>query len=525
MNRLLSILILASISLCSLPTLNSPASNTLLTYLLKSLLKPAIEITIIYKGVSYKPGDTIELGSSNAFSLTTYPIILKVTGTEPISINSKNAFTLETTSNGSLDVTTSNPPPTIWPVNYEQPLDIVAMPDGNPKNEWKFKLQITSPSTTELIYFVKINTNVKQSKVLVVSGSAFDQSFVSSFAFDSSAGTISAENQLEFGAVNVVHNIESSYDNRYIFFNNLSNTNFRSFQVGSNNSVTEVAGSPFSVIGNVTNIVKVPNKNMLVVAEVSNLHTIPYNSSTGALGTLSGAFGTICSAPQVTFDSKGDYIFASTTILPQFIGQVQSSKINSDGSLTSNAVKTDPDITNLLGLHLRSKINKYLFTATHTPTPGANNLKVSNILRRFIDENGNINNVDTYFTLSNNGQTHSNFIAHPSDKYFYLIGSTNTPGNFGIIQILNHDPKTGTVSFNSRVDIAGSQTVTGLKISPDGKYAAALVSVNNSVCIELTPGSCTFQVILYRINSDGSFSQTQVYTRTSKLEFFSWAEF
>jgi hypothetical protein len=524
MNRLLSILILASITVCNLPGLNSPASNTLLTYLLRSFLKPAIEITIIYKGVSYKPGDTIELGSSDPYETKTISTIFRVTGTEPLSISSTKPYIIETTSNGKIELKSSSEPPSVWPVNHDQPLDVITTPDGELTNEWLVKLQITSPSVTELSYRFKLRANTKQSKVLVVSGSTETQSFVSTFSFDSTTGTLGIENPLEFGGVNISRRIATSDDKSKIYFSSASNSNIRGFRVGVNNSTSEISGSPFTYISGITNFDVIHNKNMLLIAETDKLHTIQYNSTTGSLGTMSAGFGTVCYSPSVTMDSKADYLIGSSNFYSSLIGQIQSFKVNTDGTLTGGPIVTNPDVSNNLGIHLKSKSNDYIFTATHTNTPGADNLKVSSILRRSINSVGSINNVDTYFTtLHDSNKLFSNFIAHPSDKYFYLIGKTTTPAAAGIIQVLNHDSSTGNLTFNSRIDIAGSIEVSNLVVSPDGKYVAALVVYTIGAC----PGSCDYRIKVYRINTDGSLSETQSFSRTptSKLDYFKWAEF
>jgi len=514
MKKFLAVSTLMSLIVCNLPELQSPTETTFISLLLRSLIRPPIELSIIYNGAEYKPGSTIELGSSQAFVKKTSDIILKVTGTENISIDKTNGYSIETTSIGTIDLQASSNFPDVLPVGFEQNVSVITLPDSNLTNEWKFNLNITSPSVTTLSYTFKLlSTDVKPGAIILSGNSSVGaENFVSSYLFNTTSGIVGLENPIAVGLPTTSSRLVRSRDNKYIFFNKENVTDLRSFRVNSSAGVSEVAGSPFVGFTNIRELISIPNQDRFLARNGSSdaYYTFAYDSN-GAIGSSTGPFGGLCSAYTV-LSPNGDYMYITSAIAAN--SDIIPYRLNSDGNLTAIATQTELDLTNRTRIHLKSKLKPYLYTATHTNLPGANNFKVNKILRRDTRSDGTLGQVDTYFDLPNVGESYQRFIAHPNDRYYYLAGIL---GGQVRIKGLKNDLSSESISELFSYDIINSNMVRNIKVSPDGKYLAILVGVT-------TCGPPCSSLFIHKIKSDGSIntSPSTSITRTSNFDDFEW---
>lgn len=511
MKKILAVSTLMSLIVCNLPELQSPAEITFISLLLRSLIRPPIEVSIIYNGVEYKPGSTIELGSSQAFVKKTSDIILRVTGTENISIDKNNGYSIETTSIGSIDLQASSNFPDVLPVGSEQNVSVITLPDSNLTNEWKFNLNITAPSVTTLTYTFKLlSTDVTPGAIILTgsNNSVGAESFVSSYAFSSTSGAISTENQMVFGTTNASYRVVRSQDNKFIFFNDITTSTIRSFRVNSSGSISEVVG-PFVGLSSLIELWQIPNQDrFLALRSVgSTYYTFPYDS-TGAISASTGPFGGLCGA-YTTISPNGDYFYATTPYTST--ADIIPYTLNTSGNLTTITTQSESDLSNRMFIHLKSKLKPYLFTATHTSVPGANSLKVDKILRRNTNTDGTLGQVDTYFDLPNTGEAYTLFVAHPNDRFYYLGGIRSSQVR---VKGLNHNINSGDITEIFTLDFTDTSLVN-MKVSPDGKHLAIIA--RNSGC-----GAFCSNLYIYKINSDGTISLTNTLNRASSFNDFEW---
>lgn len=514
MKRLISLCALMSLAVCNLPGLQEPTEITTLSFLLRSLSRPPVEISIIYNGITYKPGSTIELGSTQAFVEKSSPMILKVTGTESISIDQKIPFTIETSSIGTFDIQTANPAPDIWPVGYEFNVSVITLPDGNLNNEWKLNLNVTSPTSTVLSYNLKLlSTDVTPGAILLSGNSSVgSENFVSSYAFNANSGLVGLENPIAVGLPTTISKLARSRDNRYIFFNKENISDLRSFRVNSSGGVSEVAGSPFVGFTNLRELISIPNQDRFLARNGSSdaYYTFAYDSN-GAISSSTGPFGGLCSAYTVV-SPKGDYMYITSAIAAN--SDIIPYRLNSDGNLTVIATQTELDLSNRTRIHLKSKLKPYLYTATHTSVPGTNNFKVNKILRRATRSDGTLGQVDTYFDLPNVGESYQRFIAHPNDRFYYLAGILA-----GQVRIkgLKHDLNSENITELFTYDIINSNMVRNIKVSPEGKYLAILVGMT-------TCGPPCSSLFIHKINENGTIntSPSATITRASSFDDIEW---
>jgi 6-phosphogluconolactonase (cycloisomerase 2 family) len=513
MKKFLAVSTLMSLIVCNLPELQSPTETTFISLLLRSLIRPPIEVSIIYNGAEYKPGSTIELGSSQAFVKKTSDIILRVTGTENISIDKTNGYSIETTSIGTIDLQASSNFPDVLPVGSEQNVSVITLPDSNLTNEWKFNLNITSPSVTTLSYTFKLlSTDVKPGALVLTGTSSTNgaESFVSAYTFSSTSGALSTENQIVFGSANASYRVVRSQDNNYIFFNDYNTSTFRSFRVGSTGSFSEVGGSPFNVgFSTLKELWQIPNQDRFFAYRASNTsyYTFPYDSN-GTVSTSTGPFGGLCGAYTIV-SPTGDYIYTTTPYNTS--ADIYPFELNSSGNMTAVATQVELDASNKLIIHLKSKLKPHLFTATHSSTVGT--LKIDKVLRRTTNSDGTLGQVDTYIDLPNTGEKYTLFVGHPNDRFYYLGGITNA-GTQVRVKGLNHNINSGDITNIFTLDMVGTNLVN-MKVSPDGRHLAIIAY--DSGC-----GSPCSNLYIYKIASDGNLSLTNTLNRASYFTDIEW---
>ncbi|BDA80708.1 hypothetical protein LPTSP3_g36380 [Leptospira kobayashii] len=507
-------LLLVIFSSCKFPQLASPETMDLLFLLRLRDQTPDTRLTIIYNGKSYESGTVIDFGIKNAFSLNSFPVILKNTGKLPFTLYQTDGppYTLETTSMGTFTIKADETVPATWPAGYEQKVTLTIIPDAEPKNLWNLNLKISSPTAVTFPFgFSLFSKGGTTGKIMFVSGAssiAADDG-VLSYIVNTTSGTLSGKQQIQVGNGCTPARLAASYGNKFIYFtrSDAAPAYLKGVSVNSDGaSFTTLTNSPFTSLVNISFLKGIPNTERLFY-RIGDLYTTQTNSTTGDLSSFAGPFGFSCGGSiRFALSPKGDYVFSLPAV--PTTNDTQVFRIGTDGSLTSTYLGGDSNPSNRLTLHAKSLTNDYLFSAPHTSLPGVNNLKVTSLLRRKVKSDGTLDSVDKDFPLTTEGAQYFHFEGHPNDKFFYLGGVISGTPDQGVIQIVKHDLESGELTpVYPSIKPTGALAVDSIRISPDGKILAAATTVSIGLC---SSSLCIKNIHMYKIGADGGLTELGV---------------
>lgn len=506
-------LLFAIFSSCKFPQLASPETMDLLFLLRLRDQTPDTRLTIIYDGKSFESGTTIDFGIKNAYSLNSFPIILKNSGKLPFTLNETDGppYTLETTSMGTLSIKADETVPKIWPAGYEQKVTLVILPDAEPTNLWNLKFKISSPTAVAFPFGFSLFSKGSTGKIMFVSGASSipADDGVLSYIVNTTSGTLSGKQQIQVGNGCTPARLASSYGNKFIYFTRSDSAPayLKGVSINSDGiSSTPLANSPFASLVNISFLQSIPNTNRLFYRQ-ADLNTAQTDASTGDLSNFAGPFGFSCGGSiRFALSPKGDYIFSLPAV--SATNDTQVFRVEADGSLTSTYLGGDSNPSNRLTLHAKSLTNDYLFSAPHTAIPGGNNLKVTSLLRRKLKSDGTLDSVDKDFPLTTEGAQYTSFEGHPNDQFFYLGGVISGAPDQGVIQIVKHDLENGNLTpIYPSIKPAASLAIDSIKISPDGKILAVATTVQIGSCAS---SACVKKVHMYKIGTDGGLTELGV---------------
>ncbi|WCL49059.1 hypothetical protein [Leptospira sp. GIMC2001] len=487
----------------------------LLSRLLRPEPIPDYRLSLFYDGQEYRPGERIELGSSRAFTKKTIAVIARNTGKFGFVLNPNGPPLITSSTSGHLQIEAVSEPPTPWEPGEEITLQIQVAPDGIAENFWKLTIQATEPSAIDFSFDLSmLSLTTKPRKLFFSAGSPVSGLF--SMDWNPTTRTLESEVQHISGSAYL---IAQAQRNKFIYYKDSATGSLIGRTLDSSGNLQNILS--VAVPSNFVQFQEIETKNrLLALSTNSDLATMTFDPDTGGVSSIGPTIGTSCYSSNIFASPKGDFVlqpFPSTGV-----GRVQASRVESNGSLTNpQPYYQDANQSNRLDRWFKTFNNDFLyaFTAINNPTPPVN-FKIDSVLRRTLNSDGSISNVNAEYTLNSFGARYIKSVRHPNDKFIYLLGYSPNGSNPGFIKVLNHNIETGEITVVQDVEKGSTFSASEGAVSPDGTLLATIFWINNNgIC----PATCLRMFVIYEINpSNGSLTEIYSLQQSRTLIGLEW---
>lgn len=453
---------------------------------------------VTYNSVVYNPTQRIDLGIQDENVPVTYSLSIRNTSNQDVRYNTTTPYTTVTTSTGSFNLTPTSTIPEIWASGVSYDFNLTITPNNATENLWRFRFHITEPqiATIEYDFAVFVRSYIRNDLLFFSANHTTDTNYdgIFKYRFDRTAGLLSPEGKVYqgLGGLCGAHRIALSSNRRYLFHTTPIQTDLSALKIHSDTSLEPIVGYPQPMI-TYGNLINLPDKNKLFIyRDTLGGMTYDINPYTGLVFNQQ-TFGMVCVSNRIWASADGNHIIGGPIDTRDLV--VYSNV--EGGGFQQVYLNTDGDAQNRLRIHLKSLTRPYIYSVTHTATPGTDNLRVDAIVRRPVNVSGVPLNSDSFLTFNAEGASYTNFLAHPNDNFYYLVGAIGTTQ--AVIHFVHHDPSTDTLTPDTEaLKPSGVRSFGSSRISPDGKYLIALAFMS-------TAGSCGTvtnhkELQLYEIN-------------------------
>lgn len=508
-------LIYFTINSCNLPELNPPEELLIYRILSQSMrssnsgtvegtdgssnegenaegtLNP-VRFSVIFNTVTYNPGDRVELGTGQEGVESSYLLKVVNTGEKALKFRDASPYTVNTTSTGTFNLQPTGTFPDTWDVGVEVELELKATPDSATENLWSVDFHFSEPEVLDIRFDFAIFVEAPTRGDMIFMTSLSPSQGVYKIDFSTTDASLGTPVKIGdgFGSVCASQSLVYSDDRKYLYHVSPTNDSIVGGELNIDGTYTELTGSPFPMPLSNSILFPIPTKNkILAYRDMSgSATTFDRNTTTGALEN-SVNLGFMCAGTRLWASHNGEYFYGGPN--PASGKDIAIYKNNPAGGLDPAFLGLSPNTPDRLLIHLMSRTKPYLYSATYHDVPGANNLKIDKILRRTLDASGVPGPVDSEFAISRDGARYLQFLSHPNDLFYYLVGVIGTTDS--VIHRVVHDPDTGTLNPDpSPMKLAGVNRIHSPSISPDGKYLMGLA-------YQPATGLCSLSIYRHRL--------------------------